>query len=93
MCGRDMGVIGNPMKYTLVIGENEAETPWEPLHVERGFQKEDNTLTVFFPNSNMQAVPSGTDAQGIAEAMRDMNPWNMSCFVVIPASNERCPPD
>ncbi len=81
----DMGVIGNPAKYALVIGENEEESPWEPLQVERGFAKEDNTLTVFFPNSFMQAVPERTDAQGIAEAMQNMDPWSMSCFVVIPS--------
>jgi hypothetical protein len=23
------------------------DSPWEPLHVSRGFMKEDNTLTVF----------------------------------------------
>ena len=81
----DMGVIGNPMKYSLVLGENEEESPWEPLSVERGFQKGENTLTVFFPNSYMQAVPTETDAQGLASAMQNMNPWSMSCFVVIPS--------
>ncbi|MEJ2108586.1 MAG: hypothetical protein P8Z37_01490 [Acidobacteriota bacterium] len=81
----DMGVIGNPMKYTLVIGENEEETPWEPLSVERGFQKGDNTLTVFFPNNYLQAVPSGTDAEGLAQSMKRMDPISMSCFIVIPS--------
>ncbi len=81
----DMGVIGNPAKYALVIGEDEEQSPWEPLHIERGFKREENTLTVFFPNSYMQAVPMGTDADGIAKAMLDMNPWSMSCFIVIPS--------
>jgi hypothetical protein len=93
----DMGVIGNPLKYTLVIGENEEESPWEPLHVERGFKKEENTLTVFFPNSYTQAVPQGTDAEGIAKGMLGMNPWSMSCFIVIPShaktlASEGCGP-
>jgi len=81
----DMGVLGNPMKYSLVIGENEEETPWEPLSVERGFQKGDNTLTVFFPNNYLQSVPSGTDAEGLARSMKRMDPWSMSCFLVIPS--------
>jgi hypothetical protein len=81
----DMGVIGNPMKYALVIGENEEETPWEPLSVERGFKKGDNTLTVFFPNNYLQSVPSGTDAEGIAQSMKRMDPISMSCFIVIPS--------
>jgi len=84
----DMGVIGNPSKYTLVIGESEENSPWEPLHVERGFKKEENTLTVFFPNSYTQSVPMGTDATGIAKSMLGMNPWSMSCFIVIPSHAE-----
>jgi len=81
----DMGVIGNPAKYSLVIGESEEESPWEPLHVERGFNKRDNTLTLFFPNGYTQSVPRETSAQGIAESLAAMGPWNMSCLIVIPS--------
>lgn len=81
----DMGVIGNPSKYTLVIGESEEESPWEPLHVERGFNAEDNTLTVFFPNSYTQSVPRQTSAEGIAQSLASMGPWGMSCLIVIPS--------
>ncbi|MEJ2109736.1 MAG: hypothetical protein P8Z37_07470 [Acidobacteriota bacterium] len=65
----DMGVIGNPGKYSLVIGEHEEESPWEPLSVERGFDKDDSTVTVFFPNTFIQAVPIGTDAKGILDTL------------------------
>jgi len=81
----DMGVIGNPAKYALVIGEDEEGSPWEPLHVERGFKKEDNTLTVFFPNSYMQSVPRGTNAEGIAQSLAALNPYSMTCLIVIPS--------
>jgi hypothetical protein len=84
----DMGVIGNPAKYSLVIGEDEENSPWEPLQVERGFKREGNTLTVFYPNSYAQSVPTGTDAEGIAKSMLAMNPWSMSCFIVIPSHAE-----
>jgi hypothetical protein len=81
----DMGVIGNPAKYSLVIGENEEETPWAPLQVERGFKKDDNTLTVFFPNSFMQSVPMDTSAEGLARSLANLAPINMSCLIVIPS--------
>lgn len=81
----DMGVIGNPSKYSLVIGESEEESPWEPLHVERGFAKEENTVTLFFPNSFVQSVPRETSAEGIAKSLASMGPWNMSCLIVIPS--------
>jgi hypothetical protein len=81
----DMGVIGNPAKYSLVIGENEEESPWKPLQVERGFAKEDDTVTLFFPNSYAMTVPMETSAQGIAQSLANMGPWNMSCLIVIPS--------
>jgi hypothetical protein len=80
----DMGVIGNPAKYSLVLGESEEESPWEPLQVERGFKKEDNTVTLFFPNGYVQSVPRETSALGIAQSLAAMGPWDMSCLIVIP---------
>jgi hypothetical protein len=47
----DMGIFGNAGKYTMVIAENEEASPWEPLHVQHGFKKEDSTVAVSFPNS------------------------------------------
>ena len=42
----DKATFGHPGKYTYCIAENEAASPWEPLHVERGFRA-DNTVTVY----------------------------------------------
>ena len=42
----DRGTLGNPSKYTLTFAENEEDSPWEPLHVSRGFQPEDSTVTI-----------------------------------------------
>ena len=81
----DMGVIGNPGKYSLVIGEDEEASPWEPLSVERGFSKEDNTVTVFFPNSFIQTVPGGTDAKGILDTLVRMGTTSMSSVILIPS--------
>jgi hypothetical protein len=61
----DMGVFGNPGKYTFVAAENEENSPWEPMHVERGFDKDDSTITLTFPQSFQQLLPFGTDAKGI----------------------------
>lgn len=43
----DRAVQGHPGKYTLCIAENEAESPWEPLHVEMGYKPEDDVVTLF----------------------------------------------
>ena len=42
----DRGTLGNPSKYTLCIAENEEDSPWDALHVSRGFQPEDSCVTV-----------------------------------------------
>ena len=41
----DMATHGHAGKYTFCIAENEDESPWEPLHVERGFKVGDSTVT------------------------------------------------
>jgi hypothetical protein len=80
----DMGTIGNPGKYSMVLGEFEEESPWESLAVERGFKKEDNILTVFFPNNFSLTIPSQTSALGIAEGLAAMQVRSLSALVVIP---------
>src|SRR5438094_4067671 len=44
----DMDTIGSPLKYSLCCAENEAESPWEPYHVTRGFAPDASTITVHF---------------------------------------------
>ncbi|MBI3069029.1 MAG: hypothetical protein HYY79_09210 [Betaproteobacteria bacterium] len=43
----DKAVLGQPGKYTFCLGELEEESPWDPLHVERGFRREESAVTVF----------------------------------------------
>lgn len=42
----DKATLGMPGKYTFCLGENEEESPWEPLHVERGLPPKDSAVTV-----------------------------------------------
>jgi hypothetical protein len=43
----DRAALGQPGKYTFCFAEFEERSNWEPLHVERGFEKNDSTVTVF----------------------------------------------
>jgi hypothetical protein len=65
----DMGVMGNPGKYTLVIAENEEASHLEPLHMQQGFQKDHSTISVSFPNSYYQFMPYSTDDQGLLRSV------------------------
>src|SRR2546426_6657089 len=43
----DKSTQGHPGKYTYCIAEHEDASPWEPLHVERGFARASSVVTVF----------------------------------------------
>ena len=42
----DRSTQGSPAKIAYCVAENEAESPWEPLHVEHGFPIDVSTVTV-----------------------------------------------
>jgi hypothetical protein len=80
----DMGVLGNPGKYSWVAAENEENSPWEPFHVDQGFKKEDSAITLMFPQSFQQMMPFGTDDKGIlATIVGSIVPARMGSFAVL----------
>src|SRR5205809_2178544 len=71
----DRGTLGHPGKLSYVIAENEAESPWTPLHVERGFRADQSTVTVMAAESphqfynQLSNTPEGV-LTTLADAMR-----------------------
>ena len=49
----DQATQSTPAKYTFCFGENEEESPWEPLHVELGFRPEQSTVTGYMARGTM----------------------------------------
>ncbi len=49
----DQSTQGSQTKYFCCIAENEEDSPWEPLHVERGFAASDSTVTVQLVRSDV----------------------------------------
>jgi hypothetical protein len=43
-----MGTLGNGLAYSACFAENEERSPWEPLHVQKGFKPTDSAVSVFF---------------------------------------------
>jgi hypothetical protein len=54
--GFDKSTVGQPAKFTFCFAENEAENPWEPLHVERGLGCECDTIHMFGASGIYSAV-------------------------------------
>jgi hypothetical protein len=56
----DMATLGQPGKYTFCFAENEAASPWPPLHVERGYARELSVVTVVGAAGNVEIVDSSS---------------------------------
>ena len=56
----DKSTQGWPGKYSLCFAEDEASSPWGPLHVSRGFAAEQSTVTVFAAESGHNILSHGT---------------------------------
>ena len=54
----DMATLGQPGKYTFCFAENEAQSPWTPLHVERGFGRDESVVTVVGVSGTIEIVDS-----------------------------------
>jgi len=61
----DQSSLGHPGKYTFCIAENEAESPWPPLHVARGFRADQSAVTIMAAlgvhqfSNGLSATPEG----------------------------------
>src|SRR5213594_2584030 len=68
----DRGTLGHPGKLSYVIAENEAESPWTPLHVERGFRPEQSTVTVVASDAPNQFYNQlSNTAEGVLTTLAD----------------------
>ncbi len=58
--------LGWPGKFTLCIAENEEASPWEALHVERGFNAKTSTVTAISADGVVRASDlDSTSAEGV----------------------------
>ncbi|MEJ2730139.1 MAG: hypothetical protein P8185_16825 [Deltaproteobacteria bacterium] len=78
----DRSTLGNPGKYSLCFAEDEEDSPWEPLHVERGFKPEESTVTVFATEGphqiyNQLSKDPETLCVTMADAMANLGSMNI----------------
>ena len=70
----DKATQGQAAKWAMCCAENEEASPWEPLHVERGFAREASTVTVVGAlgtwNMNMTAKHADEILAMIADTMQ-----------------------
>ena len=58
--GTERSTLGNPMKFTMCFAEWEERSPWDPLHVDRGFDRLDSVVTLFCMTSGPTLIVDQT---------------------------------
>ena len=67
----DRATQGMPGKFSFCCAENEAQSPWEPLHVERGFRLDQNTVTVIGAAGTHNMNTHAKDADDLIRVIAD----------------------
>src|SRR3989442_15166509 len=68
----DRGTLGHPGKLSSVIAENEADSPWTPLHVEHGFRPEQSPVPVIASEAPPQFYNQfSPTAEGVLTTLAD----------------------
>jgi hypothetical protein len=81
----DQSTQGTPIKYACVIGENEEESPWEPLHVERGYRPEQSAATVQMVRSDLHVEHRSTQsAEEILNTIADSMSYSGAIYEAPP---------
>jgi len=62
---------GQPGKYIFCCAENEAANPWEPLHVERGYGREQSTVTLVGAEGTINMNTHAKEPLELARAMAE----------------------
>ena len=57
----DKATLGQPGKYTFCCAENEVANPWGPLHVTRGYAREQSTVTVIGAAGIVEVADANSD--------------------------------
>src|SRR5207247_4700268 len=69
----DKSTLGHPGKYAYCIAENEVDSPWAPLHVERGLLADVSAVTLFAAEAPAYVVNNAASrAEQIAASMIDI---------------------
>ncbi len=69
----DRATHGHPGKYSYCIAENAQKHPWDPLHVQRGYDEARSTVTVFGAEAPHEINDHvSEDAQGVLTVTADV---------------------
>ena len=84
----DQSSLGHAGKYTWCIAEDEETSPWQPLHVDRGYASSQSAVTVFPGLSPIQVSNLGGGSpeaalKSVADGLIVAGPGNAEIVVVL----------
>jgi hypothetical protein len=81
-----MGSQGNWYAYTAVIPEAEERSPWQPLHVQKGFKPTDSVASIFFGGWYTHAGygPRATWQEKMRRSLAAVEQYSPPLFVMDP---------
>jgi hypothetical protein len=66
----DMDTIGTTRKFVHCLAENEAMSPWEPYHVDKGFRRDESAISIFVTDGELDVQDQGnTTAEGLLKTI------------------------
>ena len=91
--GTERSTFGNPLKYSGCFAEWEERSPWQPLHVERGFRADESVVTVCAVTSGPTVIMdeygleservAGTIAEGVRSILNHKVYGVAQCVLVV----------
>jgi hypothetical protein len=67
----DRATQGQPGKYSFCCAENEEASPWEPLHIERGYRPDQSTVTVVGAEGTLNMNTHSKDAAELVRVIAE----------------------
>jgi hypothetical protein len=64
-------IMGQPGRYTMCIAENEAASPWEPLHVTLGLAAGESAVTALGATGTMNVLTPRSDVDAMLTILGD----------------------
>lgn len=64
-------IMGQPGRYTMCVAENEAGSPWEPLHVTLGLAAGDSAVTALGATGTMNVLTPRSDVSAMLTLLGD----------------------
>jgi hypothetical protein len=66
----DMDTIGTTRKFVHCLAENEAQSPWQPFHVDKGFKRDESAISIFVTDGELDVQDQGnTTAEGLLKTI------------------------